>query len=474
MRAALGGIFFLSGAAALVLENLWFRQAGLAFGNSVWASSLVLSSFMGGLALGNALAARGGAGLARPVRAYAFLEVAVGVSGALVALVLPAAGLALVPLLRGLGPAAAWVNAVRLGASFLLLVVPTTAMGLTLPILTRALVHAKVGYGEALGALYGWNTVGAVAGALGVEAVLVPAFGVRGSALFAASLSAIAALFALRVSARFEAAPPDAPSARAKTPLGREAWRLMLSAFLGGGVLLALEVVWFRFLLMFCSGSSLTFALLLAVVLLGIGLGGLLAAAWLRHRPHAHKSLAAILCGAGLLVVSQYAGFNGLLPRLGGIYFQEPAPIAMMALFLTLPTCLLSGIAFTFLGLSLHERVGDEAAATGTLALANTLGAMLGALAAGFLLLPRLGMGQGLLSTPYFGRRSSESFEKLKRGTLRSNRQGRREYAWVAALGLKEHKENIMQTWAKWTTASALALAASTAVACPCAMPATR
>ena len=50
MRAALGGIFFLSGASALVLENLWFRQAGLAFGNSVWASSLVLSSFMAGLA----------------------------------------------------------------------------------------------------------------------------------------------------------------------------------------------------------------------------------------------------------------------------------------------------------------------------------------------------------------------------------------------------------------------------------------
>jgi MFS family permease len=325
MRGALNGIFFLSGAAALVFENLWFRQAGLAFGNSVWASSLVLASFMAGLALGNATAARRGSGFLRPVRAYAALEVAVGVSGALVAIFLPAAGLGLVPLLRGLAETPAAVNALRLGASFLLLVVPTTAMGLTLPILTRALARAQVPFGEALGALYGWNTVGAVTGALGVEVVLVPVLGVRGSAIFAALLSTVAALLALRVSRRFEGFASEEASARPpRTPAGGEGLRLLVAAFLAGAILLALEVVWFRFLLMFCAGSSLAFALLLAVVLLGIGLGGLLAAVWLRRGTGAHHWLGALLCGAGLLVVSQYAGFNGILPRLGGLYFLEP------------------------------------------------------------------------------------------------------------------------------------------------------
>ena len=81
MTALLYAIFFASGASALIFETLWFRQAGLAFGNSVWASSLVLSGFMGGLALGNALAARYGDRLRNPVRAYAIAEVAIALTG---------------------------------------------------------------------------------------------------------------------------------------------------------------------------------------------------------------------------------------------------------------------------------------------------------------------------------------------------------------------------------------------------------
>ena len=75
MTAAVCLIFFLSGAAALIFETLWFRLAGLVFGNSVWAASVVLASFMAGLALGNTLAARHGPRLRRPLRAYAGLEV---------------------------------------------------------------------------------------------------------------------------------------------------------------------------------------------------------------------------------------------------------------------------------------------------------------------------------------------------------------------------------------------------------------
>ena len=77
MASLLSAVFFASGASALIFETLWFRQAGLAFGNSIWASSLVLSGFMAGLALGNALVARAGARLSNPVRAYAFAEAAI-------------------------------------------------------------------------------------------------------------------------------------------------------------------------------------------------------------------------------------------------------------------------------------------------------------------------------------------------------------------------------------------------------------
>ena len=83
-------VFFLSGAAALLFETLWFRQSGLTFGNSVTASSLVLAAFMGGLALGNGLSARLGRRIVRPVRVYALLEIAIALSGVVIVWVLPA------------------------------------------------------------------------------------------------------------------------------------------------------------------------------------------------------------------------------------------------------------------------------------------------------------------------------------------------------------------------------------------------
>src|SRR5215471_7329692 len=89
MAAALCAIFFLSGAAALVFETVWFAQAALAFGSSIWATSLVVAAFMGGLALGNALSARLGPRLLRPLRAYALLELAIGASGVALVHALP-------------------------------------------------------------------------------------------------------------------------------------------------------------------------------------------------------------------------------------------------------------------------------------------------------------------------------------------------------------------------------------------------
>ncbi len=139
MSRILYSIFFLSGAAALLFETLWFRQAGLAFGNSVWASSLVLSSFMAGLALGNGLAARHGARIRRPVRVYALLEVAIAVLGVALVWLLPLLTRCLTLVL---GPFLEWpwiLNPLRFLAGFLLLLLPATAMGATLPVLVKAL-----------------------------------------------------------------------------------------------------------------------------------------------------------------------------------------------------------------------------------------------------------------------------------------------------------------------------------------------
>src|SRR5438105_1910286 len=87
--ALMSAMLFLSGASAVIFESLWFRRTSLTFGNSVWATTLVLSSFMGGLALGNLAAGRIGRRVVRPIRVYALLELIIGVTGVALVLLLP-------------------------------------------------------------------------------------------------------------------------------------------------------------------------------------------------------------------------------------------------------------------------------------------------------------------------------------------------------------------------------------------------
>lgn len=396
LTAALHAAFFLSGAAALVFENLWFRQAGLAFGNSVWASSLVLSSFMAGLALGNALAARRAAAFRRPILAYAVLEVVVAAAGVGLVLLLPLLNAPLAAVLGGLADRPVLRDTVRLGTAFALLVVPTTGMGMTLPLLAQGLRRWRPEFGRNLGSLYGWNTLGAVAGTLGVETVLLTPLGIRGSAVVAAALGALAATAALAVSRGGEkpaggavAATPEVESLPERLTL--PAGRLVLAAALAGGALLALEVVWFRFLALFTPNTRLNFAIMLGAVLAGIGLGGLAASAWLRRGAGAVAHLRTTALLAGLAVVATYTGFSDLLSGIADPADVAPGRTALLATALVFPVSLLSGLLFTLTGVALRDHVGSDAASAGVLTLGNTVGGMFGALLGGFVLLPRLG-----------------------------------------------------------------------------------
>src|SRR5207244_6181156 len=125
------------------------------------------SSFMGGLALGGALVARYGRLLTRFLRTYAILETVVAGAGLLLTYLLPQLISLLVPVAHRLGDSKWLLNVVRLAAAFAVLIVPATAMGATLPVLVGAVSGGPGGFGRALGRLYGWNTLGAVAGVLG-------------------------------------------------------------------------------------------------------------------------------------------------------------------------------------------------------------------------------------------------------------------------------------------------------------------
>lgn len=379
-----------SGAAGLIFQIAWLYECSLVFGNSLWSATIVLSSFMGGLALGSALVGRFSRRLTRPLAAYALLELTVALTGLLLTYALPHLTAILAPLLRAAGPNTAAVNALRLAIALAALVVPATAMGATLPVVVGAEGNGRA-LGPVLGRLYGWNTLGAVSGVVLAEFVLVRQFGIRGSGWIAAAGDLAAAAIAWRLDSARGAIPAPAPPERPRLELhgaGR-VWPLLAAASLAGGVLLALEIVWFRFLTMYVLSTTMTVSVMLAVVLAAIGLGGIAASAWMKARPAASLYLTPLALLSGCVTVATYAAFGRLT---SGTQIAEWNRVLWMAAVLAAPTSFLSGVLFTFLGHEVERLEPGAAGATAALMLANTAGAAIGAPLATFVLLPAAGM----------------------------------------------------------------------------------
>jgi spermidine synthase len=402
---ALHAAFFLSGAAGLIFQIVWLYRATLVLGSSVAAVTVVLSGFMAGLAAGNALAGFQGTKIQRPLNTYAALELLVAATGLAMTYVMPYAGTAIGWVIPVAGDSGVLLNLARFLVAFILLLIPSTAMGATLPILVAALCRTGDRFGSALGRLYGWNTLGAVAGVILCEVVLIAATGVAGSAWVAALLNVTAAVLALASGASEAGAVwRSHERARATTDERRASLddaepgrtvervsggrRLYAATALSGALLLGLEVAWFRLLSMYVLVTTLAMSLMLAVVLAGIGGGGLFASAWLRRRNDVAAMIPLVACASGVAVVASYAAFTGMT---AGTQVGAWWTVLWFAVVLTLAVSLLSGVLFTLIGNALHgQRSAVEAA--GRLTLANTLGAMCGPPVATYLLLPLAGM----------------------------------------------------------------------------------
>ncbi|MEY2549331.1 MAG: spermidine synthase, partial [Verrucomicrobiota bacterium] len=278
MRAAIVSvILFLSGTSALLFQTLWLRLSGLAFGNSVWSAALILSSFMAGLGLGSTIAASSSLGPLRPLRIYAGLEMIVAAFGCTLVFALPLLGEWMSPVFQAFWNHQHLLNVLRFAVSFVILLIPTTAMGLTLPVLLEDPVLKRQEFGRSIGFLYGANTLGAMGGALFGEMYLVQRYGLVGMAWIAAGVGCTAALIAW-VFARPEPKPRGKGAARLRLQVslkGPLPWKLLLVSAAAGAVLLGLEVIWFRFLRLYVASNSIAFSVMLAVVLAGIGAGSI-------------------------------------------------------------------------------------------------------------------------------------------------------------------------------------------------------
>ena len=407
--AVLCGVLFLSGTGALIFETLWLRLSGLAFGNSIWAAALILSSFMAGLALGNALAASSRIRRWRPLYLYAVLEVLVAFFGYTIVFGLPVVGDSIRPVWQMLWNYQPTLLGLRFVLSFLILLVPTTAMGLTLPVIVEDPLLRETEFGRAIGFLYGSNTLGAMLGAILGEAYLIGVFGLYGTSLAAGAAVCIAAAIALAV-AKFGAARYGAgfkatdASNHSKFPLNFDAsyrppWRLLFVSFGTGLILLALEVIWFRFLRLYVASSPTAFAIMLAVVLAGIGLGGTAFGAINRRSAWLYQLVPVLLLLAAIAVLLSYLFFPGEAVRTpaGAFNLASWWQIAILCVALMFPTSFLSGILFPTIVALVQANAENRMNSTGITALFNTTGAAVGPLIASFVLLPAVGYQWSLL-----------------------------------------------------------------------------
>jgi spermidine synthase len=405
--AVLCAILFLSGTGALIFETLWLRLSGLAFGNSIWAAALILSSFMAGLALGNALAASSRIRRWRPLHFYAVLELLVALFGCTIVFGLPVLGDIMRPLWQMLWNYQPMLLGLRFVVSFLILLVPTTAMGLTLPVIIEDPLLRQTEFGRAIGFLYGSNTLGAMVGAVLSEAYLIGAFGLYGTSMAAGATLCIAAAIALLVAKGGRVSRPPQRGTEDRRSSGfplsfdvnyRPPWRLLFVSFGTGLIFLALEVIWFRFLRLYVASSPTAFAIMLGVVLAGIGAGGLVAGVVFGSLHRSTQTLAILLLAAAIFALLSYLLFpGGFIRAPTGVFDLRWWQIAVLCVALMFPVALLSGILFPVIGAGVQASVGDRMNSTGLVTLLNTAGAAIGPLVASFVLLPALGYQTSLI-----------------------------------------------------------------------------
>ncbi len=394
--------FFLSGAAGLLYEVVWSKELSLLLGNSLHAISTVVAAFLCGLALGAWLLGRRLARSGDGARMYALLEMGIGGLGVVS---LPALR-ALDPLIGAMsdacGPGTSGFAAARFALVFVALLPPTLLMGATLPVLVEHFEHALVG--PALARLYAINTLGAVAGSWLGGFLLVPGIGLLASTWAAAALNAAAALIALRFAGApvtVVPAPPGvlgtvtpAPGAGVLPRALRVTTAVALA--LSGFAALAFQIAWVRLFGLLLGSSVYSFSDVLGVYLVALALGSALAGRWLA-RASSLAGLAVLQAAIALsaaaavwlfpslpdrfLVIVQHAGTSW-----SGLFLAQ---LVLVAAVIFVP-CVLLGAVFPLSARLLST--GDGGRAVGRAYAANTLGTIAGSLAAGYLLVPRLGV----------------------------------------------------------------------------------
>jgi predicted membrane-bound spermidine synthase/tetratricopeptide (TPR) repeat protein len=399
--------FFFSGAAGLIYQVVWTRMLTQIFGNTTYAIATVLSAFMAGLAIGSYLFGQIADRGKNDFLLYGLLEAGVGVYGFLVPWIFSMTQKIYGPIF-GLNESYPFLfNLVLFFLSFVLLVFPTLLMGATLPVLSKFFVRSFAQFGRRVGDLYATNTLGAVIGCAAAGFFLIPALGMRMTVFVAAGANLFIAAVILIADVFRDKSPmisnPDAvvspEDAMESSSASRLRWVLLTSFALSGFASLVYENAWTRSLTMVIGSSIYSFSTMLVTFLVGLSLGGFIYARFLGGREARLSTFGILELWVGLSALATIPLFEKLplifvrlLHGFGDtftvfLYLQ----VFLSALVMFVPTVLL-GMTFPMVARLFTQSLYRVGSGVGSSYAANTVGAVLGAFAGGFILIPNLGV----------------------------------------------------------------------------------
>jgi spermidine synthase len=384
-------LFVGSGCAALIYEIVWLQLLQLVIGSSSVSLGVLLGTFMGGMCLGSLLFPRIIGSSFRPLLVYAALELGIGAMG--VALIF---GLPYLDDIYAMTAMQGWIGVLLRGlAAAICLLPPTLLMGATLPAVARWVEATPQGIAW-LGFFYGGNIAGAVVGCLLAGFYLLRLYDMATATYVAASINLAVAIVAILIA---RAAPYKAPSPQGKTgaaAVSPPAWGVYLAIGLSGLGALGAEVVWTRLLSLLIGGTVYTFSIILAVFLIGLGLGSSFGAFLARESrsPRALLGICQLLLAAAIAwtayMLSRSLPYWPIDPSLAKNPWHNFQLDLVRCVWAVMPAAILWGASFP-LALAAAARGGDSARLVGGVYAANTVGAIVGAVAFSMVLVGWIG-----------------------------------------------------------------------------------
>ena len=386
---ALFVLFIGSGCAALIYEIVWFQLLQLVIGSSAISLGILLGTFMGGMCLGSLALPRLISAHRHPLQVYAALEAGIGVLALLILVAMPGVG-GVYTAWAGTGVAGIVLRALAAG---ICLLPPTMMMGATLPAISRWVKATPEGVSW-LGFFYGGNIAGGVAGSIAAGFYLLRQYDVTVATLVGVALNAAVALVAYVLASRTDY-QEETIAVRGVTARGTTS--VYVAIGLSGMTALAAEVIWTRLLSLHFGATVYTFSLILAVFLMGLGIGSTIGASMARDVVSARRALGwcqLLLCGAmawAAYELTESLPYWPINPYIATTpWFTLQLDLAR-CMWVVLPGAILWGASFPLALASVASTEQDAAWLAGGVYAANTVGAIVGSLAMSFVLVPWIG-----------------------------------------------------------------------------------